>query len=715
MLLVLYGALTEMGAKSRAYLINAGFQFVEKYNYAPQTPTISVQCGKRNYVSHEVFFENTDSLFRYEVGGIQIGFNHRQIADAVCDKCNCLLTLSTGDIGFLAEIKRVYQDKVKLIYTYIDDTTLRGIIEDNPKITAEDAKTRLGIGADVKQAYLRYQHLFDYVVLYGGENSRFNMESLYAQYDRIIAEVTGETGQQKQYADVYISCAYKDQRIYEAIRRELNRKGLSVFDDSVLIAGTEWVSAVADAIKNAKIVVPVITDNALASQYVKRETEYALSCAENSGTLICPVFQANVDMSQHASMGLMLSHLSCVIMEDGQVEAAAYQLAEKLHKLFTAENNLRALTKQVDNYLCLKMPDRAQLWQQKHVQLCDEIYRESDGVFMTGEVCVMSRVKLISILLDMGRVQQALELCLEGFEFLAEGDAFETLAGQFALCCTGANMTEEAVQALLEQRLPACVDRETLLDKFRCQHCAAAAADRQNQPESPKAGEQNRIAQYGELAIALFEELIQSENRELSRQDLILGYERILNYCKHVGVRGEVTDHCIDRIAQLSAQEGTASDCQHSVASEALKIYLGQALPMSGEYDVFLSFKSEDEVLAKKVFDFLTQSGKEVFFSRETLLQLGESEYKEMIFEAMDRSRHMVVVCSTPDYLKTKWVRTEWDTFHNEIIDERKSGNLLLVLTDDIAGDKGRLPLELRKQEIIKMSEFRSRLLSYLR
>jgi hypothetical protein len=94
---------------------------------------------------------------------------------------------------------------------------------------------------------------------------------------------------------------------------------------------------------------------------------------------------------------------------------------------------------------------------------------------------------------------------------------------------------------------------------------------------------------------------------------------------------------------------------------------------------------------------------------------LGESEYKEMIFEAMDRSRHMVVVCSTPDYLKTKWVRTEWDTFHNEIIDERKSGNLLLVLTDDIAGDKGRLPLELRKQEIIKMSEFRSRLLSYLR
>lgn len=43
-----------------------------------------------------------------------------------------------------------------------------------------------------------------------------------------------------------------------------------------------------------------------------------------------------------------------------------------------------------------------------------------------------------------------------------------------------------------------------------------------------------------------------------------------------------------------------------STYTEALKIYLGQALPMSGKYDVFLSYKSEDEVLAKKVHDYLT-------------------------------------------------------------------------------------------------------------
>ena len=47
--------------------------------------------------------------------------------------------------------------------------------------------------------------------------------------------------------------------------------------------------------------------------------------------------------------------------------------------------------------------------------------------------------------------------------------------------------------------------------------------------------------------------------------------------------------------------------------------------------------------------------------------------------------------------------------------DDRKVGTLILVLADDIAADKGKLPIELRTKEIVKMSEFRSRLLSYLR
>ena len=111
----------------------------------------------------------------------------------------------------------------------------------------------------------------------------------------------------------------------------------------------------------------------------------------------------------------------------------------------------------------------------------------------------------------------------------------------------------------------------------------------------------------------------------------------------------------------------------------------------------------------------MTQSGKEVFFAKETLPQLGDSEYRAAIFDAIERSKHMVVVSSQPDYLKTKWVKKECDTFDNEVTDGRKDGTLILVLADDIVANKGNLPIELRAKKIVKMSEFRSRLLSYLR
>ena len=59
--------------------------------------------------------------------------------------------------------------------------------------------------------------------------------------------------------------------------------------------------------------------------------------------------------------------------------------------------------------------------------------------------------------------------------------------------------------------------------------------------------------------------------------------------------------------------------------------------------------------------------------------------------------------------------KKEWDTFDNEVTDGRKEGALILVLADDIVANKGNLPIELRAKEIVKMSEFRGRLLSYLR
>ncbi len=733
MLLILYGTIAEMGFKCRSYLEQKGFRLVEKYNCAT-VPMLTSKYVARNYVSEKEFYENTDSLFRYEVGGIKIGFNQEQISDAVCDKENSLLTLSTKDVSFLSEIKRVYGDKVRLIYAYIDDTTLKSIISGLDGITEDEVQVRLDTGRDVKQSYLQFRNIFDHVVIYSGEGSAFDYQNLYRQFDSIID--TNATAEETKlcYADVFISCARADLAICSQIRSDLIKRGVTVFDDTQLAAGTLWTDAIADAIKNAKIVVSVITDNSLDSECVMEETRLALESAEKNGTLILPIFDSNVDLDKAPSIKRRLELLSCVIVEDDAVADASEKLAEKIHKLLTAEVNLKALSKQVENYLCLKMYDQARDWQQAHLELCDEVYSLSNGASLDFEACLISRIKLVSILLDMQLFDEALDWTIDALNQLDDGDTYDVLVEQFAICCARMGMDVDSVRDLALNRLCEFImfdpnyvgdDRmqeykhsrfENLMDRFNNALCKTAE-DYATSADSDRRqnGDEARIAQYGELAIALFEDIIRDKSKYLSRHDLILGYERILNYCKHMGLKGDVADKCISRIAELNSFEEYAAFGESSVATEALKIYLGQALPGSGEYDVFISYKSEDEVLAKKVYDYLTQSGKEVFFAKETLPQLGDSEYRTAIFDAIERSKHMVVVSSQPDYLKTKWVKKEWDTFDNEVTDGRKNGTLILVLADDIVANKGNLPIELRAKEIVKMSEFRKLLLPYLR
>ncbi len=732
MLFILYGAIAEMGLKSREYFKKAGFQPVEKYNYAV-APILTTKYGTRNFVSEEVFLENTDSLFRYEVGGIKVGFNQQQISDAVCDKVNSLLTLSTKDIAFLSEIKRIYADKVCLVYTYIDNLVLKGIIEGLDDITEEEAIVRYETGCDVKQSYLQYRHMFDYVVIYGGEESVFNFQSLYRQFESIIASKTLENVNVTRYADVFISYTRKDAAIYAQIHSALTQKGIAVFDDTQLTTGTEWFDAITSAIQNAKIVISIITDNALNSSQVMRETLFAIESAEKNGSLIVPVFDDGVALDKVPELEYKIATLSGVIIENDNIEIAADKLGDKIYKLLSAEANLKAYSKKVENYLCLKMFDQAKYWQEAHVALCDDVFAISNGVFIDFEACLLSRIKLISILLDMKMFEAALDCSIEALNYLDDGDTYDVLVDQFTLCCAYLGMDSTSVRNLslkcLEEfgtfnpsdmgndRMQSymCSRLDNILDRFdNALSVVQANYIAFENVEDKQADDENKIAEYGELAIALFEDIIKEQAKGLSRHDLILGYERILNYCKHIGLKGEVADKCINRIAELNAFEESTS-CESTVETEALKIYLGQALPKSGEYDVFISYKSEDEVLAKKVYDYLTQSGKEVFFAKDTLPQLGDSEYRTAIFEAIERSRHMVVVSSKPDYLKTKWVKKEWDTFDNEITDGRKDGTLILVLSDDVAADKGNLPIELRAKEIVKMSEFRYRLLSYLR
>ena len=731
MLLIVYGGIAEMGLKSREHLIKSGFRFVEKYNYS-SAPLLTTQHGKRNYVSEQVFLENTDSLFRYEVGGIKIGFNRSQISDAVCDKTDCLLTLSTDDVSFLAgmrEIKRVYADNVRLVYVYIDDTTLNEIVGNMNGISENEACIRLGMGNEIKSIYLKYRSLFDYVVMYGGERSVFDIQSLYKQYDDIIEQIFHKKKRTVSYSDVFISCERKYKSLGDSIRKHLNEKGISVFDETSIEIGDNWLESISCAIQNAKILIPVVTDSSFKSEYVKRETELILDVAEKNGTLILPVINGDVRFPDHMSQ---MELLNCILVEGGNEDACAEALTNKIYKLFSAESSLKTYSKQVENCMFLYMYERAKYWQEMHLDLCKDVYEESNGAFVDNNTCLLSQLKLIDILIRMQLYTEALDKCIDGLNGMPEDDLLYDYIKRFAFCCVCVGYDETDVVRLAKERLcelsaPYQTPIGNSSDRYIRSYVEMIveafenAVKEQSEQKKQKSSihgvydkNQEKIADYGKAAIALFEELMNGKNGALSNADLVVGYERILNYCKYVGLNGEIADKCIERIASLTSC--TLEDHpQESTQSQALKIYLGQTLPNSGEYDVFISYKSEDEALAKKVYDHLTQSGKVVFFAKETLPSIGNDDYRTPIFEAIDRSKHMVLVSSNADHLKTKWVKKEWDAFDNEITEGRKSGNIILVLSDDAAINKGALPLELRSREIVKMSEFRSRLMSFLR
>lgn len=114
MLLILYGAASELGRKCRDHLQNKGYELVEKYSYAEEKPIFESRFGQRVYLSKDEFYAKTDSLFRYNVTNIQVGFNWEQISDAVYDNKNKLLTCASADAKMLRKIKEVYKDYLLL-------------------------------------------------------------------------------------------------------------------------------------------------------------------------------------------------------------------------------------------------------------------------------------------------------------------------------------------------------------------------------------------------------------------------------------------------------------------------------------------------------------------------------------------------------------------------------------------------------------------------
>ncbi|HOD40576.1 MAG TPA: toll/interleukin-1 receptor domain-containing protein, partial [Candidatus Wallbacteria bacterium] len=98
------------------------------------------------------------------------------------------------------------------------------------------------------------------------------------------------------------------------------------------------------------------------------------------------------------------------------------------------------------------------------------------------------------------------------------------------------------------------------------------------------------------------------------------------------------------------------------------------------KYQVFISFKNTDAsgnitpdtVIAEEIYDFLTEKGIKVFFSKVTLPNLGASQYQKEIGKALEEADILILVATRKENIEAEWVQQEWSSFQGEILSNRK-------------------------------------------
>lgn len=130
------------------------------------------------------------------------------------------------------------------------------------------------------------------------------------------------------------------------------------------------------------------------------------------------------------------------------------------------------------------------------------------------------------------------------------------------------------------------------------------------------------------------------------------------------------------------------------------------------QYDVFISKKTEDCIMAKEVCAFLERNGFRCFISERELPTKGNANYYQTIDEALEHSTNLVVICSRAEYLRSKWVQHEWQAFSNELLSSHRLGNIITIRGKNVNRDE--IPFTLRNLELIDWTDYKNRLLAYI-
>ena len=571
--------------------------------------------------------------------------------------------------------------------------------------------------------------------------------------------------------EFFLSYAYKDLELAKGVQELLQNYGHSVFKDDGVQAGAEWVEFIAEGIANSAYFIPLITDRFLESRNTRNELSFAIEMSRSRGQIVLPLIFTTQPLSP--GMRLQLSTLQQIRISAPEELTPAL---EKIHRMASTNDRIALLYEKLVEYrnlghgvkeaetvcqlialLCQQWGDRPADQRKLCMELCrllEKLARHSMGYTPESKAFgyqILGALSPLHALLSQNAerfmgdiffsafaVQMQYwdwEASVEAVDLRTSGDVFTGCIDPFPVAKAAAHQKPyvdafEALYSREKDRLERFTQEEQAFihqtTKFVLQPGVHASSPyrsttAQTQPKTQEDEILLSIAKFMQEGNQLFDLLQKRGAAGDFLKCLLTSYERLKAYCQIVGAT-DVAAQCVDRIVEIRGQldKPGSDETGGEKAEKGIKSLLGLTLRESGNYDVFISFKSEDSDLAEKVYQLCQRHMKVPFWSKRTLPELSKSEYEDAIYDALRKSKHFVVVLSKLEYLQANWIMREMKAFDRAITEGRKpGGNFVFVATDEVYSQiirSNKMCLDERYcgYQILKMSEYEKTLMQYI-
>ncbi len=583
---------------------------------------------------------------------------------------------------------------------------------------------------------------------------------------------TNSIPDKKQLYDVYLSYSHQDKDFAETINRELSKNGIRAFFDSEHINTGNIANIILSAIQSTRFFVCIISERSSKSDWCMNELNFAFECATDRSKTIIPIFLPGIN-TESLLYSFFLSEYQGIYASDPS-ENEAVRIAKLLAEIVTTEDierdNFDLLSKYIDSGATNKATELT-------CTLINKLFTKyslSNNNDHTVSKAMLSDLfpllETLENLYDYDYGTEGRELAnrkkevVDGIHTLLEkiknsNDLFYIssiirlyyYSREIRWACIDATTHGDLSDRIIhvpslseseyeEKQRPFVIkyDHKLLLqnsESFTDDEWQfilstpryiykTGTTENRTKEKAEKSNDSdllNQVATFMHEGNKVFDLISENQQAEEFIRCLILSYERLQKYCEVVGEQ-KVCGECIDRIHELKQKlNGTFSNKQPNIkAQDGIKTLLGLTIPKTGKFDVFISHKSEDTDIATDMYSYLKKNMKEAFYDKETLPEMSEAQYRKSIMRALDGSSHFVLIMSDLSYLKSYWVSLEMEIFQSEIDEGRKpNANFLMVVTNKVfdeitKSNKATLPIEYRRCEIMRVEEYKTKLLSYL-